>query len=132
MDIIDITQDLVENAKELKEYSFAYQKERQAYSSSINTLTNLIYKSGLHDDKASFENKLTKLLATPYAQEAKAAIEQMNTSRANYKGWEEVLKSYQVYISSIQSIIKYNLQGELTEAVKNKVVQDDIMSFWKE
>ena len=83
----------------------------------------------MHDDKASFENKLTKLLATPYAQEAKQAIERLNTSRANYKGWEEVLKSYQTYISSIQSIIKWNLTGELTEAVKNKVVQDDIMNF---
>ena len=49
------------------------------------------------------------------------AIEQMNTARANYKGFEEVLKAYQTYISSIQSIIKWNLTGELTEAVKNKV-----------
>lgn len=127
MEIRDYAQDLIENARELKGYSFEYQKERQLYSEAINTLTSLIYKAGLYDDKASFENKLTKLLATPYAKEAKTAIELMNTSRANYKGWEEVLKSYQVYISSIQSIIKYNLQGELTEAVKQKVIQDDIM-----
>jgi hypothetical protein len=127
MEIRDYAQELIDNARELKDYSFAYQRERQEFSKAINTLTNLIYKSGLHDDKASFENKLTKLLATPYAKEAKIAIEQMNTSRANYKGWEEVIKSYQVYISSIQSIIKWNLQGELTEAVKQKVIQDDIM-----
>jgi hypothetical protein len=127
MEIRDYAQELINNARELKDYSFAYQKERQEFSKAINTLTSLIYKANLHDDKASFENKLTKLLATPYAQEAKIAIEQMNTSRANYKGWEEVIKSYQVYISSIQSIIKWNLQGELTEAVKQKVIQDDIM-----
>lgn len=127
MEIRDYAQELIDNARELKDYSFAYQKERQEFSKAINTLTSLIYKANLHDDKASFENKLTKLLATPYAQEAKIAIEQMNTSRANYKGWEEVIKSYQVYISSIQSIMKWELTGELTEAVKQKVIQDDIM-----
>ena len=127
MEIRDYAQELIDNARELKDYSFAYQKERQKFSKAINSLTSLIYKANLHDDKASFENKLTKLLATPYVQEAKIAIEQMNTSRANYKGWEEVIKSYQVYISSIQSIMKWELTGELTEAVKQKVIQDDIM-----
>ena len=131
VEIRDYAQELIENARELKEYSFAYQRERQEFSKAINTLTNLIYKSGLHDDKASFENKLTKLLATPYAKEAKIAIEQMNTSRANYKGWEEVIKSYQVYISSIQSIIKWNLTGELTEAVKNKISNsEEVEAFY--
>lgn len=121
MEIRDYAEELISNAKDLKQYSFEYKKERQLYSEAINTLTTLIYKSGLHDDKASFENKLTKLLATPYADKAKQAIEQMNSARGNYKGWEEVIKSHQVYISSIQSIIKWNLTGELTEAVKNKV-----------
>lgn len=129
MEVRDYAEELLENAKELKIYSAQYKQERQLHSQAINTLTNLIYKSGLHNDKASFENKLTKLLATQYASEAKQAIEQMNTARANYKGFEEVLKAYQTYISSIQSIIKWNLQGELTEAVKNKVIQDDIMNF---
>ena len=128
-EIRDYAEELITNARELKQYAFEYKKERQAYSSAINTLTNLIYKANLHDDKASFENKLTKLLATPYAKEAKAAIEAMNNARANYKGWEEVVKSYQVYISSVQSIIKWNLTGELTTVVAQKVVQDDIMSF---
>ena len=129
MEIRDYAEELLENAKELKAYSAEYKKERQLHSQAINTLTNLIYKSGLHSDKASFENKLTKLLATDYADEAKKAIEQMNTARANYKGFEEVLKAYQTYISSIQSIIKWNLTGELTEAVKEKVIQDDLMTF---
>lgn len=121
MEIRDYAEELLENARELKIYSAEYKKERQLHSDAINKLTNLIYMSGLHDDKASFENKLTKLLATPYAKEAKSAIEQMNTARANYKGFEEVLKAYQTYISSIQSILRWNLTGELTEAVKNKV-----------
>ena len=125
MEIRDYASELLENARELKLYSQEYKKERQKYSQSINTLTGLIYRSGLYDDKASFENKLTKLLATPYADDAKKAIEQMNTARANYKGFEVVIQAYQTYISSIQSIIKWNLQGELTEAVKNKVINND-------
>lgn len=125
MEIRDYAEELLENARELKIYSAEYKKERQLHSQAINTLTNLIYQSGLHDDKASFENKLTKLLATPYAKEAKSAIEQMNTARANYKGFEEVLKAYQTYISSIQSILRWHLQGELTTAVQNKLTNNN-------
>lgn len=125
MEVRDYAEELLENAKELKIYSAEYKKERQLHSQAINKLTGLIYQSGLYDDKASFENKLTKLLATPYAKEAKQAIEQMNTARANYKGFEEVLKAYQTYISSIQSILRWHLQGELTTAVQNKLTNND-------
>ena len=129
MEVRDYAEELLENAKELKIYSAHYKKERQLHSDAINKLTGLIYQSGLHDDKASFENKLTKLLATPYAKEAKQAIEQMNTARANYKGFEEVLKAYQTYISSIQSIIKWNLTAEISTALEQKIQQDNIMQF---
>lgn len=125
MEIRDYAEELLENARELKIYSAEYKKERQLHSQAINTLTNLIYQAGLHDNKASFENKLAKLLATPYAKEAKSAIEQMNTARANYKGFEEVLKAYQTYISSIQSILRWHLQGELTTAVQNKLTNNN-------
>lgn len=124
MEIRDYAEELLETARELKLYSAEYKKERQLHSDAINKLTNLIYLSGLHDDKASFENKLTKLLATPYAKEAKQAIEQMNTARANYKGFEEVLKAYQTYISSIQSIIKWNLTAEIGTAITEKNKED--------
>ena len=129
MEVRDYAEELISNARELKEYSNEYKKERQLHSQAINTLTNLIYKSGLHNDKASFENKLTKLLATVYAQEAKQAIEQLNTSRANYKGWEEVLKSYQTYISSIQSIIKWNLTAEIGTAITEKN-KDEVSQYF--
>ena len=129
MEIRDYAEELIENAKDLKDFAMEYKKERQAHSKALNTLTGLIYKAGLHDDKASFENKLTKLLATPYAEEAKKAIELLNSSRANYKGYEAVTSAYQTYISSIQSILRWHLQGELTTAVKEKVLQDDIMQF---
>ena len=83
----------------------------------------------MHNDKAAFENKLTKLLATPYAEEANKLIVQLNESRANYKGWEMVLEAYKAQISAIQSVIKYNLTGELHESVAQKVNMDEIMNF---
>lgn len=129
MDYLDYTAELRENAKEFKQYAFEYKKERALYAEALNKLQSLIYKGGLHDDKASFENKLTKLLATPCAQEAKPLIEQLNSSRANYKGWEMVLESYKAQISAIQSVIKYNLTGELSQNITNKLIQEDIMKF---
>ena len=71
-------------------------------------------------DKASFENKLSKLLSTPYKEEAEQYIKQFNESRANYKGWEMVLEAYKSEISAIQSVIKYNLQGEINTNLANK------------
>lgn len=129
MDVRNYAEELISNANEFKEYAFTYKKERQLFSDAINHLNGLIYKAGLSDDKASFENKLLKLFATSYASEAKQYIEQMNTARGNYKGWEKVLESYQTYISSIQSILRWHLTGELTTAVKEKVIQDEIMQF---
>lgn len=129
MDHLDYTQELSDNAKEFKQYAFEYKKERANHAEAQNKLINLLYKSGLHDDKASFENKLIKLLATPYALEAKPQIEALNLSRANYKGWEMVLESYKAHISAIQSVIKYNLTGELNQNISNKVIQDEIMQF---
>lgn len=129
MDILDYSQELIENAKEFKLYAFEYKKERALHSDALNKLTGLIYKSGLHNDKAAFENKLTKLLATPYAEEANKLIVQLNESRANYKGWEMVLEAYKAQISAIQSVIKYNLTGELHESVAQKVNMDEIMNF---
>ncbi len=120
MDIQDFTKELQENAKDFKTFAYEYKKERANHADAMNKLINLIYKAGLHDDKAAFENKLIKLLATSYAQEAKPLIEQFNLSHANYKGWEMVLESYKAHISSIQSVIKYNLTGELNQNVADK------------
>lgn len=123
MDHLDYANELRENAKDFKEFAFEYKKERALNAEAMNKLINLIYKSGLHNDKAAFENKLTKLLATPFAQEAKPLIEQLNSSRANYKGWEMVLESYKAHISAIQSVIKYNLTGEINTNISKEVEQ---------
>jgi len=120
VDALDYTEELRENAKDFKTFAFEYKKERANYADALNGLTSLIYKSNLHDDKASFENKLTKLLATPYANQAKPLIEQLNSSRANYKGLEMVLEAYKAHISAIQSVIKYNLTGEINTNIAEK------------
>ena len=111
------TEELKEYADGFMDAAEQYKKERQIYAKALNGLTGLIYRADLHDDKASFENKLIKLLATPYASEAKPLIEQLNLSRANYKGWNIVCEAYKAQISSIQSVIKYNLTGETAQAV---------------
>lgn len=120
MDHLDYSQELRHIAQEFKQYAFEYKKERALYAEALNKLTSLIEVTGLHDDKASFENKLTKLLATSEANIARVYIEQLNSSRANYKGWEMVLESYKAQISAIQSVIKYNLTSEINTNIANK------------
>lgn len=127
MSHLDHTQQLSEVAKEYKQNAYYYKQERANYAEAQNKLIGLIYVTGLHEDKASFENKLTKLLATPRAEEAKKWIEQLNISEANYKGWEMVCKANGAEISAIQSVIKYNLTGELNENIANKAQIDSLM-----
>lgn len=122
MDSLDYASELREAAKDFKEFAFEYKKERALYSEALNKLISLIYETGIHKDKASFENKLPKLLTTDKADIAKFYIEQMNTARGNYKGWDKILSAYQAQISAIQSVIKYNLQGEIHTNVKEKIL----------
>lgn len=120
MDSLDYANELREVATEFKELAFEYKKERALYAEALNKLTTLIYVTGLHDDKSSFENKLPKLLTTQKKEEAKTYIEQLNTSRANYKGLEMILESFKAHISAIQSVIKFNLQGEYITQMEAK------------
>lgn len=120
MDSLDYAQELRQISQEFMQSAFEYKKERALYADALNILTSLIYKTGLHDNKASFENKLAMLLGTPQAETAQKYIEQFNTSRANYKGWEMVLEAYKARISSIQSVIKYNLNAEINTNIANK------------
>ena len=129
VDYLDYAEQLSELSKEFRQIAYEYKKERANYAEALNKLTSLIYKTGLHDDKAAFENKLTKLLATPKADEAQKYIEQLNTSQAEYKGLKMVCKAYQAEISAIQSVIKYNLLGEMNENIANKANVDSLMTF---
>lgn len=127
MDSQDYASELRSISKEYKQFAFEYKKERALYSEALNKLIGLIYETGLHKDKASFENKLPKLLTTDKADIAKIYIEQMNTAKGNYKGWDKILSAYQAEISAIQSVIKYNLQGECAEQLANKYERKDLL-----
>lgn len=122
MDSLDYAQELRQISNAYLESAYNYKRERALYSEALNTLTNLIYLTGLHDNKASFENKLSMLLATDQVEVAQEFIEQLNSAKANYKGWEMVCNAYQAQISAIQSVIKYNLQGEWNNnlAIRNE------------
>lgn len=129
MDYLDYSQELSQLSKEFREIAYEYKKGRAKYAEALNKLTALIYKTGLHNDKAAFENKLTKLLATSQAEEAQKYITQLNESQADYKGLKMVCKAYQAEISAIQSVIKYNLLGELNENIANKANVESLMTF---
>lgn len=120
MDSLDYANELRSISQEYKQFAFEYKKERALYSEALNKLIGLIYETGLHKDKASFENKLPKLLTTDKADIARIYIEQMNAARGNYKGWDKILDSYKAEISAIQSVIKYQLTGELNQNIINK------------
>lgn len=120
MDIQDYSKELQQNAKEFKQYAFEYKKERALYAEALTKLTEIIYKTGLSEDKASFENKFSKLLGTEYKDFAQNYIKQFYNSHANYKGWEMVLEAYKAQISATQSVIKYNLTGEINTNLVNK------------
>ena len=120
MDSLDYASELRSITKEYKQFAFEYKRERALFSEALNKLIGLIYETGLHNDKSSFENKLPKLLKTEKADVAKFYIEQMNTARGNYKGWDKILNAYQAEVSAIQSVIKFNLQGECITQMEAK------------
>lgn len=129
MDYLDYAQELSKLSKDFREIAYLYKDARASNAEALNKLTGLIYKTGLHDDKAAFENKLTKLLATPEAEEAQKYINQLNESQAEYKGLKMVCKAYQAEISAIQSVIKYNMLGEISTGIANKANIDSLMTF---
>ena len=119
--IDDYSKELINTAIEMKELAFQYKDARAEWAKAFNRITVLIQQSGLASDKAAFENKIPKLINIPeYRDEAISLNETLNNSSALYKGLEEVLKAYQAHISGIQSVIKYNMNGEIAEATRQK------------
>lgn len=117
----DFSEQLLNTAREMKELSFAHLEARRNYAHCVNKITVMIYKAGLHRNKAAFENKIPMLFADPiYTEEAIETYSRMNEYEQEYKGLELVLKAYGAEISGIQSVIKFMQQGETNEAIRNK------------
>lgn len=117
----DYAEQIINEADEAKELSLAYYEARKKHARALNKITVMIFKAGIHDNKASFENKIPMLFANPvFSDEAIATAAELNEAEHEYKGLELVLKAYFSKIAGLQSVVKYMLQGELTEATKNK------------
>ena len=120
-DVQDLTEQLLSLSKEIKTYSFEYHKARAEFARCFNKITVLIYKAGLQNSRASFENKIPMLIADPvYTDVAIALSSKMNDAQQTYKGLEQVIDAYKAEISAIQSIIKFMNTGEITNAVNMK------------
>lgn len=117
----DFSEQLLSTSRDMKELAFTYYEARKNYAKCFNKITVMIYKAGLHKNKAAFENKIPMLFADPiYSDEAIETASKMNEYQQEYKGLEYVLKAYLSEISGIQSIIKFMQMGEISEATKNK------------
>ena len=117
----DFSEQLLSTSGEMKELAFTYYEARKKYAQSLNKVTVMIYKAGLHKNKAAFENKIPMLFFFfLYSDEAIDTFSRMIEYEQEYKGLEYVLKAYLSEISGIQSIIKFMQQGEINEATRNK------------
>lgn len=120
-DVQDFAEQLLSVSRDMKELAFKYFEARKTYANCFNKITVMIYKAGIYDNKASFENKIPMLFANPvYSDIAIETAAKMTEAQQEYKGLEMILKACLAEISGIQSIIKFMQQGEITEATKNK------------
>ena len=121
MDFMDFAEELLQTTTEAKAFSKEYLESRKHSAHCFNQLQVLLFKAGLHKTKKSPENKIIELLSDPiYGLEATKLNEEMTEYEANYKGLELVIKAHLAHSSALQSIMKNQQQGEMTEGLKNK------------
>jgi hypothetical protein len=122
-DFLDFSEQLLSTTTEAIEYSKEYLASRKQAAHCFNQLQVLIFKAGLHRTKKSPENKIIELLSDPvYGQEATKLNEEMTEQEANYKGLELVIKANLAHSSALQSVIKQQTQGEISESMRNKYI----------
>lgn len=123
MDFMDFQEELLTTTIEAKELSKEYLESRKRSAHCFNQLQVLLFKAGLHKTKKSPENKIIELLSDEvYGNEATKLNEEMTEQEANYKGLELVIKTHLAHSSALQSIIKNQVQGEISESLKNKYI----------
>ena len=120
-DFITFEEELLNTSREAISFSKLYLEARKNASHCFNKLQVLINKSGLHTNKKSIENKIIELMANKiYGEEATKLNQEMLDSEAEYKSYELIIKSYLAHCSGLQSILKVQQNGELTEIMKNR------------
>lgn len=120
-DFITFEQELLNTSREAIEFSKMYLDARKNASHCFNQLQILLNKANLHTSKKSPENKIIELMAdSVYGEQASSLNQEMNDYQSTYKGLELVVKSYLAHCSALQSVLKVQQSGELTEAMKNR------------
>lgn len=120
-DFLTFQEELLNTTREAKDLSIEYLNARKAYNTCFNKLVVMIQKAGLHKNKKSVENKFVELLDdSKYGEEAKKIYAQMLNEEATYKGLEVVCKAYANHSVALCSIMKNQITGEISEAMKNK------------
>ena len=54
----NFSEQLLSTSGEMKELAFTYYEARKKYAQNLNKITVMIYKAGLHKNRAAFENKM--------------------------------------------------------------------------
>lgn len=120
-DFISFQDELLTTSREAIEFSKLYLQARKNNSHAFNQLQVLINKAGLQKTKKSIENKILELMADEnYGEQAIKLNIEMSESESEYKSYELIVKAYLAHCSALQSVLKVQQSGELTEAMKNR------------
>lgn len=120
-DFITFEEELLNTSREAMEFSKLYLEARKNCSHCFNQLQILINKAKLHTSKKALENKIIELMASEeYGEQAQKLNTDMCNYESTYKGLELVVKAYLAHCSALQSVLKVQQNGELTEIMKNR------------
>ena len=124
-DFITFEQELLNTSREAIEFSKMYLEARKNSSHCFNQLQILLNKANLHTSKKSPENKIIELMAdSVYGEQASSLNQEMNDYQSTYKGLELIIKACLAHCSSLQSVLKVQQTGEMTEIMKSKYLQN--------
>ena len=113
--LTDHEQDIVGWGDKQLELSIQYEIERKRHGTAKAQLDILLAKKILDyaDKKKNIGYDMALLFLMAQSDEAKVLYKKMVEADDNYKGLEKLLDAYKTKIMSTQSIMKYNLQGEM-------------------
>lgn len=124
-DFITFEEELLNTSREAMAFSKMYLEARKSCSHCFNQLQVLINKAKLHTSKKALENKIIELMANQeYGEQAQKLNTEMLENEAEYKSYELIIKAYLTHCSALQSVLKVQQTGEMTEIMKSKYLQN--------
>ena len=113
MEIENLQEELERFTQEDIKLAEQYRDARVAHAMAGRDISVLIAKH-IPKDASSFENKMIKLLNFEgIYEQAYNLLTSYEISKAEYKGLEAIRESYKGRIIAIQSLMKWNLTGEI-------------------